>query len=130
MIRPDIVLENSQRTCTITPKEEFKYKTPIPKKRSHTKESNKAIFIQREVPCFLTTEIQFSGKVNKDTAYCLEQLHRDCETIELTGQYGEVLGVEMMLEEMQYYCEHAEFSGKFMVLCEITPSGPQCEIEE
>lgn len=127
MIRPDITLTNSQRTCIITCKEEFTYDPYLPEKRSYVKQSNKAVFIQREVPNFLMGKIKFKGKVNKDTAECLYNLHRDCETTELKGQYGEVLGVDFKLDKFKYYKEHAEIEGQMTVLCEIEPIKSQCD---
>lgn len=119
-MRPEITLSNSLRECTMDCSEEFKYKFPTTKKRTHIKESNKAIFIQRQIPCFLTYDIKFSGKVTRKTADCLQLMHRDCETITLNGQYGEELGVELMLEPMKVYCEHVDISGTLKVLCEMT----------
>lgn len=127
MSRPDIKLTNSEGTCTIDVKQEFIYKPFLPKKRSYTKETNKAIFIQRQTPNFLTGEISFSGKVNKDTGDCLLQMHRACETVTFEGQYGETYGVDFMLEDLEYMYDHAKIKGKMIVLCEIEETEPQCD---
>ena len=126
MARPNIILTNEQRECVISCREGFRYEPYIPKKRTFTKESTKAIFINRLTPCFITGEIEFTGEVLKSTADCLLEMHRDCETIELQGQYGEVLGVELTLSSVKHYCSYSDVKGKFTVLCEETPPQPQC----
>jgi len=126
MIRPNIVLRTDQNQCIITCNEEFRYPRYIPKKRIKKKETLKAVFIQRNIPCFVTGEIEFKGKVFKSTADCLFAMNRECDTIELRGQYGEILGVELMDLKIKDGYSLSEISGKFLVLCEIKESDPIC----
>lgn len=131
MIRSNIVLKTEGLSdIIITPKEYFSYKPYIPSKRSIVKETQKAVFIQRSVPCFVTGEFSFESKIFKQNADALLQFYRQCSTIEFSGQYGEVLGVEILELEVMYGYRLAEVTGKFQVLCEITENQPQCRLEE
>lgn len=128
MNRPDIVLTNTQRTCTITCKEEFTYKPYIPKKRTVLKKSTKAVFLQRSVPQFINGDvISFKALVLKPTAYCLYQMHKDSEVIEFTGQYGEQYTIELSKFEMELNYSYATISGEMTVLCVQTEIQDPCE---
>ena len=76
MSRQNIIFTNSQRTCEITCNEELTYDPYIPEIRTSIKKSNKAIFIQNELPKVIhgdTFEIK-AMTISKEHAYCLYRL--------------------------------------------------------
>lgn len=131
MPRNDIIFQNTERTCTITCREEFLYKPYTPKKRSTLKKTNKALFIQKSEPFFLYGDnVAFTAKVSKQNADCIYLMYSDNLPIEFTGQYGEQYTIELIEPpEIMYKYSYAEITGQLTIMCIETDVQPQCPVQ-